>query len=75
MLDEKIKAEMLEDFKKQLLCEEKGHPFPEKIAVPYHPSCSDVLVECSGCDMLYERPPTGDELQSYVDIMKLEFTF
>jgi hypothetical protein len=73
-IDEDGSLKSLEDFfKNRRLCEEKGHPFPESIAVPYQPG-SDILVRCSGCGMLYERPATREEKQSYRDIMKLLFT-
>lgn len=71
--DEGIKR-LEEMFRKQEECEAKGHPFEQKVAVPYHGGGSQVLAECSGCGALYDRDPTAEELNAYSDVFKLEFT-
>ncbi|MDD5193492.1 MAG: hypothetical protein PHF67_02795 [Candidatus Nanoarchaeia archaeon] len=72
--NELIRNKFLKRFEKQQACEEKGHPFPERIVSPYDGKGGDVLVRCSGCGALYDRMTNAEERQSYSNLLKLEFT-
>jgi len=48
-------------------CQEKAHmQFRHKIMVPYDPHYGEVVGEkCLGCKMVYQRPPTKQEVEQY----------
>ncbi|MBT4166023.1 hypothetical protein HOE04_03225 [archaeon] len=60
-------------FRKRNKCEANGHPFEQNVLTPYQGGSSQVFVKCSGCEALYDRRPTSDEVEEYYNLFKLEF--
>ena len=62
---------LLEIQEKVLECEARGHPYPEISTGGYKPG-RPVLVRCSNCNFPYQRPPTREEMKSYIDSQRFE---
>lgn len=56
------------------LCQQRGHwPYKQKVIIPYDPHLGEsVSIECRGCNMVYERPPTKQEVDNYYKNSKEE---
>ena len=70
VLDDTIK-DFLDKYGKIPECADRGHPYSERVVNGYQPG-RDVHVQCTNCNGFYERRPTGNEVKSYSDMLKLE---
>jgi len=55
-------------------CESQKHPYRREIMVPFSPRSNSVMMACTGCSYLYDRPPTKEEIKNYEDCLRLEIT-
>jgi hypothetical protein len=62
MLDEVARI-LEEELNRRKECAKQGHSkFIQEIIIPCHPGRPSVTMQCTGCNMIYSRAPTTEEI-------------